>query len=145
MTFTLLFLHPEAAWLQLQFWLESLVCSPQQKVSEAVPGRDINQKIRVGRVPGGIRACPRSPDSPEQDPTLRSLATALGPCNHTAVSPLEGEVTGNSSFSQHRACSVRLAESIFCQAAYSRFLHTQAPSSFLFSRGVSLHIFPLIA
>lgn len=70
------------------------MCSPQQKVSEAVPGRDINQEIRVGRVPEGTRACPRSPDSLEQDPTLRSLATALGPHSHTAGSPLEGRGVG---------------------------------------------------
>lgn len=68
---TLLSLHPQAVPTLPHVGLESLVCSPQQKVSEAVPGRDINQEIRMGRVPEGIRAYPRSPDSPEQDPTLR--------------------------------------------------------------------------
>lgn len=98
---TLLSLHPQAARTTFHVGLESPVCSAQQKVSEAVPGRDINQEIRAGRVPGGIRACPRSPDSPEQDPTLKSLAAALWQHSHIALSPLQSE---NSILSQHQAC-----------------------------------------
>lgn len=57
---------------------------PQQKVREAIPGRDMSHEIRAGQVPGGIRTCPRSPSSSEQDQTLKSLRT------HTTPAPLEG-------------------------------------------------------
>lgn len=85
------------------------------------PGRGINQEIRVGRVPGCIRACPRSPDSPEQDLTRGFLAAAPWP-----YSDLNGKRGGRRTAVFPAPCRLWLksAESILGRAVSTSLIHT---------------------